>query len=277
MKITVLVENTAINDNFEAEHGLSLFIQHHDRKILLDAGSTDLFAKNAQKLGIDLDQVDYAVLSHGHYDHSGGFEKFFEINKHAKCYAHMGMDGEFYSSKGGMHYIGVPENVLRMEGRFKMARGLTPIDDGVYLLPHSTPDLTAIAEKAGLYRKVNGEFILDDFSHEQSLVIETSQGLVVFNSCSHSGAGAIIDEAKRAFGKNVYAYFGGLHMKGRKNGIDTCTFSSDQLDELADKIKAENVMHVFTGHCTGLPGLAELEKRLPGIVEPLATGKIIEI
>ena len=85
MKITVLTENTT-ELGLPVEHGLSLFIEIGDRRILFDSGQSDLFAKNAEALGVDLKTVDFAVLSHGHYDHGGGLKKFLEVNGKAKIY-----------------------------------------------------------------------------------------------------------------------------------------------------------------------------------------------
>ena len=76
MRIISLVENTSVNDAIKAEHGLSLYIESKNYKILFDMGQTDLFLKNAKRLGVDLSQVDIAILSHGHYDHGGGLEEF---------------------------------------------------------------------------------------------------------------------------------------------------------------------------------------------------------
>ena len=84
MRITCLAENTACN-GFEAEHGLSLYIETNGNRILFDMGQTDLFSGNAEKLGIDLNTVDFAVISHGHYDHGGGLRKFLEINQKSFC------------------------------------------------------------------------------------------------------------------------------------------------------------------------------------------------
>ena len=73
MKVTVLVENTAPQDSgLTPEHGLSLYIQYREHNILLDAGCSQAFAQNAKALGVDLKQVDLAVLSHGHFDHADG-------------------------------------------------------------------------------------------------------------------------------------------------------------------------------------------------------------
>lgn len=86
MQITVLAENTATDERFGKEHGLSLYIQTSCQNILFDMGQTELFLENARKLNIDLGEVDVAVLSHGHYDHGGGLSAFMEINGKAKVY-----------------------------------------------------------------------------------------------------------------------------------------------------------------------------------------------
>ena len=91
MKVTVLVDNTA-GVGLRGEWGLSFYIEYGDRTVLLDAGLSGLFAKNAEKMDIDLDRVDFAVLSHAHDDHANGLETFFKINDHAKLYVAHGCD-----------------------------------------------------------------------------------------------------------------------------------------------------------------------------------------
>ncbi len=85
MKITALIENTSAR-GLPTEHGLSLFVETAEHKFLFDMGQTDLFARNAETLGIALSKVDFAVLSHGHYDHGGGLNTFLALNDHAPVY-----------------------------------------------------------------------------------------------------------------------------------------------------------------------------------------------
>ena len=88
MRIVVLAENTTCSEQFTCEHGLSLLIETEREKILFDAGQTDLFAENAEKLGISLNDIDFAILSHGHFDHSGGMLTFLRQNQTAPLYIH---------------------------------------------------------------------------------------------------------------------------------------------------------------------------------------------
>ena len=279
VNITVLIENTG-DDSFVCEHGLSLFIETDNKKILLDAGSTDAFLENASELMIKPEEADFCVLSHGHYDHSGGFKEFLSRNNNQKVYEMEGFDGNYYSASGGnIHYIGVPEYILEnFKDNFITINKFTEISDGIYLVPHTTKELEKIGERAKLYIKKNNEFLPDDFSHELSLVIDTKKGLVIFNSCSHSGMENIVNEVKNVLpGKHIYAFFGGLHMKGKKDGKEICNFSDEQLDDLKDLINKENIDIVYTGHCTGKEGYEKLEKRVPDKLFHLTTGRNIFI
>ncbi len=273
MNITVLIENTSESELI-SEHGLSLWIEYGEKKILLDAGSSEAFAENAKKLGIELERADICVLSHGHYDHCGGFEVVFQKNANAMIYAQKSAVESYYSGSGGIiHEISIPQNVLAYRDRFILVDGYKEICEGIYLVPHSTLGLEKIGERSKLYKKVEDTIVADDFSHEQSLVIDTENGLVVFNSCSHGGVENIMREVKEACGgKHIYAYIGGLHMKGKVNGEDICTFSESEVDDLCDVIMTEGMEGIYTGHCTGIPGFVAMQKRLGEKIKPLGTG-----
>lgn len=279
MKIKVLIENTTDSD-LSCEHGLSLYIEYKNKNILLDAGSTEAFAENAGQMGVDLAAVDIAFLSHGHYDHSGGFGAFIRENQSAPVYAMASAMGRYASVSGGsLHDIGVPEPVKEMmKDRLVKIDKVTQVAEGITLVPHSTPGLEKIGERAGLYAW-NGlepgcDLTPDDFAHEMSLVLETEKGLLIFNSCSHGGVQNIIREVKEALpGKKIYAYIGGLHMKGKKDGEEICTFSEEEVKALADTISGEEIEVLLTGHCTGEPAIVMLEKYLPeGRILRLCTG-----
>ena len=277
MKITVLIENTTQSELL-CEHGLSLLIENNGKKILLDAGTTDKFLENARNMKLDLMDVDMCVLSHGHYDHSGGFYSYLQMNDVVKVYAMEKFDEEYFSSNGGMHEIGVPKDIIKEFGhRFIKVSEVTKIDEGVYLVPHTTKGLEKIGERTGLFKKVDGEMLPDDFAHEMSLVIDTEEGLTIFNSCSHGGFCNIIREVKEFFGdRSINAFVGGLHMKGMKDGVEYCTFSDEQITEIAVTMEQENIKKIYTGHCTGEAGFEKVRLACGDErVEKLYTGKII--
>ena len=285
MKIHVLIENTTDSD-LQCEHGLSLYIEYKGKKILLDAGSTEVFAENAKQMSIDLTAVDLAFLSHGHYDHSGGFGALIKVNKSAPVYAMESAMGRYASTSGGvMHEIGVPETVKEvLKERITAVNKVTQVAEGIVLVPHSTaPDkLAAIGEKAGLYREVKSKeysWLPDDFAHEMSVVFETNAGLVICNSCSHGGVQNIVEEVKNALpGQKIYAFVGGLHMKGRKDGEEICIYSEEEVKALAEYIQAAGVEVLLTGHCTGEPAIALLEKYLAeGQLMRLCTGTVYDL
>ena len=277
MKITVLIENTTQSELL-CEHGLSILIENNGRKYLLDAGTTDKFLDNAHNMNIDMYDVDMCVLSHGHYDHSGGFYTYLQTNSTVSVYAMEKFDGEYFSSNGGMHEIGVPKEILKdFVQRFIKVSEVTKIDEGVFLVPHTTMGLEKIGERTGLFKKIDGEIVSDDFVHELSLVIDNGDGLTIFNSCSHGGFCNIIREVKEYFGDRIInAFIGGLHMKGMKDGVEYCTFSQDQIDEIAVTMESEKVKKIYTGHCTGEVGFEKVRLACgDGRVEKLYTGKII--
>lgn len=108
VKIITLMENTQGEEGCAFEHGLSLYIETEKHKILADTGATGAFAENAEKLGVDLSSVDMVVLSHGHYDHSGGILTFTEKNRHARIYMQQKATGDFYH---GERYIGIDRRI----------------------------------------------------------------------------------------------------------------------------------------------------------------------
>lgn len=276
MKITVLVENTGPSE-LKIEHGLSLYIEFNDKKYLLDAGPSDSFFKNAHALSIDLDRVDKAVLSHGHYDHGNGFMVFLNQYKDKVVYGAKNIFDDYYSGSGGsVHYIGLSSKLKQMKNRFNTILKDTKIDEKIYLILDDVSNTKEIGVQKKLYKKVDDVLQPDNFDHELSLVFDTPKGLVICNSCSHAGLESIVDNIKKRLNKPVYAYVGGLHMKSTKNHIETSSFTEEQIQNLCIFIK-KNIQYVLTGHCTGNVSYDLLKKYLKDRIDFLTTGKTIEI
>ena len=271
LKVTVLVDNTD-GDGLKGEWGLSFYIEYNGKAVLLDAGLSPLFAVNAEKMGIDLNKVDLAVLSHAHDDHANGLERFFELNDHAMLYVAGGCAENCYDRPGLFYkYAGIPRGIMkRHEDRIIKADADMSIAGGIRLLGHTTPDL----EKLGLMEKMylrQGfmRYIPDDFSHEHSLVFEMDNGVVIFNSCSHAGADNIINEVSKAYpGKRILAMIGGFHLFNK---------SDEYVRAFAKRLEDAGALHIYKGHCTGKKAWDMLHDELGDKVHALRTGLVFEI
>ncbi|MCQ2555311.1 MAG: MBL fold metallo-hydrolase, partial [Clostridia bacterium] len=136
MKATVLVDNIS-NCELESEWGLSVYIEDKERNILVDFGASDMFIRNAEKLGKDLKKIDYSFLSHGHYDHGNGIPAFLKINDRAKVYMSSTVEENCYGydDDGNIIYEGIPEGTLGgFSERIVKVKGLNEIAEGLYTL-----------------------------------------------------------------------------------------------------------------------------------------------
>lgn len=270
MKITVVIEDTAPG-NLLKEWGLSLYIEYDDTNYLLDTGASSKFLENAEKLGVDIKAVDYAVLSHAHDDHSNGMDGFFEVNPTAPFYIREGVAENNYRKEGSqMVYEGIiPGTLNRYKDRIIYVKGDYRIAENVYLIPHKTPGLEKVGEASGMYLKSGDQMIPDNLFHEQSLVFDTSNGLVIFNSCSHGGADVIIKEVAETFkGREILAMIGGFHL---------FKTPEQEVRALAARLRATGVKNIYTGHCTGEKAYAILVEELGTLVTYLGTGEVFEL
>ena len=270
MKATVLVDNTP-GCGLGGEWGLSVYIEYGDKRILLDTGASGLFLKNAETLGLPIRDVDYAVLSHAHYDHADGMEDFFRANDKAGFYLRSGAGENCYTKVWLFRkYIGIPRHILeRFQDRIVFAEGDFELCPGVKLIPHKTAGLEAIGRRNRMYVRGPSGWQPDGFAHEQSLVLETDSGLAIFNSCSHGGADNIIREVMQTYpGQKVGAIIGGFHLFGRPEA---------EVRALARSIRDTGVGEVYTGHCTGKAAYQILREELGEAVRPLSVGTVIEM
>ncbi len=269
MRATVLADNIA-NENLHGEWGLSIFIQSGSNRILLDAGASALFLENAEKLSIDIANVDFGVLSHAHYDHADGLRAFFAANQKAKFYLRADAKENCYFKKWFIRkYIGLPRNILfEYRDRFVRVDGDYRLAEGIYLIPHKISGLSEIGRKNNMYVKQQGKWTPDQFAHEQSLVFDTGEGLVVFNSCSHAGVDGIIGEIEQTFPKKkMKAFVGGFHIYNQPEA---------KVRALAKRLKTTGVEKIYTGHCTGAKPFAILKEELGERVDQLRVGIVME-
>ena len=268
-KITVVVDNIS-SDGIKGEWGLSILAEYGGKKILLDAGGSDLFLQNMKTLGIDVKDIDYATLSHAHYDHANGLPALLDNNSKAKLYLRESTAEDCYTKiLFYRNYIGIPHGLYdKYSNRIETVTGDYKLMEGVYLIPHKTKNLERIGKREHMYRRTPNGWKPDNFSHEQSLVLDTDKGLVILNSCSHGGAANIINEVQRTFPeKKVYGLIGGFHLFNK---------SKKEIVELAQKMKSTGIEFVCTGHCTKNRAYNILKAELGDMVKQMRVGYQVE-
>ncbi|GAA0089167.1 MBL fold metallo-hydrolase [Clostridium perfringens] len=273
MRITTLVENTKISDEYENKHGLSFHIETEKHNILFDLGPKNTFLTNAKKLNINLEEVDIVVISHGHNDHGGGLEEFLKINNKAKVYIHKDAFNEYYSMAGIFKkYIGLDKE-LKKNPRIILTEGDMKIDDELYLFSvvenrHKVSKFNKV-----LYKRVDGMYLEDDFVHEQSLIITENNKNVLMGGCAHNDIRNIIDKAEVIIGKDLDYVISGFHIFNPSTGISE---SDLFINTLGDNLNKRNAKF-YTCHCTGMRAFKMLEEKLQDKIEYISTGQVLNI
>ena len=262
MKIITLIENSAISDSFSSEHGLSLYIETKECKILFDAGQTDAFAINAEKLGIDLTAVDFAVLSHGHYDHSGGLQRFLQINQKAPIYLSKYASNPYYH--GSERYIGIDPNLLNCE-RLILTGETHIINENMALYSCNENTAPFPIDSAGLTVLQNGQYVDDLFLHEQYLLIEEKSKKVLISGCSHKGILNIAEWFKPDI------LIGGFHFMN----IDPSA-EAHKLNKAANQLLTYPTTY-YTGHCTGTEQFSYMKSIMGNKLHSISSGSEIII
>lgn len=258
MKITALTENTSCDPRIGCEHGLSLYIEANGYKILFDAGQSDLFAANAERLGIDLTQVDLCVISHGHYDHGGGLRRFLALNDHAPVYLNRRAFAPYYN--GTEKYIGLDAS-LHESDRLVYVDEEAVIGDGLTLYACNERERKHPSSGAGLNTVIDGALIQDAFLHEQYLMIEDGGRRVLFSACSHKG---ILNIAEWFC---PHVLIGGFHLMKIED--------ESALADVAAQLNAGSTVY-YTCHCTGQEQFAVMRAHMDRL-HYLHAGQTIEI
>ena len=250
MRIVNLIENTLGEKEVLFEHGLSFYIETTHHKIMLDAGQTNACLENAKYLGIDLTKADTFVLSHGHYDHSGGLLEFAKQNPDAKIYIHKNAGLEYYH---GDKYIGIDPEILNIPKLIEIEN----IKKQVYQNPfYIDKEISIFSDIKGrllrpqgnfeLKRKEDEIFVQDEFEHEQYLVIENEGKIILLSGCAHNGILNILEKFKELYKKEPDIVISGFHMKKKIYTKKDETIFIETAKQL-QKTKAK----YYTGHCTG--------------------------
>ena len=238
MRWTVLADNRTNDPVQETEHGLSILLETECHRILLDTGASDMFIRNAERLGRDLSGVDYVFISHGHSDHAGGLKHLMAVNDKAKIIVSTdAIDGNFFSKRGHQHSIttawpDIPEERLLMISK------TCEIADGIHVIAH-IPQVHPIPKgNQNLFAETgDGSLMPDDFRHELAFYAD---GLL-FTGCAHSG----LENILAACPFPIHIVVGGFHLL---DGYET----KEEINALTQRLKANYpYTQFYTSHCTG--------------------------
>ncbi|WP_439181726.1 MBL fold metallo-hydrolase [Carboxylicivirga taeanensis] len=272
MRISTLIDNRQNQKQLKCEHGLSFLLQTHRYNILFDTGQSDNFLANARAMDIDLRTVDYVVLSHGHYDHTGGLPAFLELNSKARIIVHKMAFKERFSQSSKMtkaNGIGWSNKSDHCSERFILLDKDMELSDGTRILcqVRALKNFEVVNER--LVVKEGDKYVPDTFEDELILVAQNKQKVVVLCGCAHTGIVNILHTIKNRLHHNSFSCIaGGLHLNGSSPG---------DISHVIQGLAPFRVDKWLLNHCTGNEAFDHFTKAFPGVVTYAGSGYSISI
>ena len=254
--VTILCDNSVAGPGVLAEHGLSLHVEADGHAFVFDTGASGVFVGNAARLEIDLSQAVPVVLSHGHYDHTGGLATLLSAHGGREVIGHPEVFAAKYSRQRSRpaRAIGSPQSrrrLSRLGATFRLSAEPQEVAPGVIttgMVPRTT-DFEHIPSHFAVRR--GGKLAQDSFDDEQAVVVRTRRGLVVILGCAHRGLINTIRRAIELTGDGrVRAVIGGTHLAAA---------APPQVESTIKELRALDVGRLVACHCTGFGASAELK------------------
>lgn len=267
MKVVNLIEDTEGVTGCAFEHGLSFYMETVKHKILLDFGASAKTVENAKKLGIDLSKVDIGILSHGHYDHSGGILPLLQLNPNVIIYMQESAGNSYYHiKKDSKKYIGIAPEINNLP-QVKKINGNYIIDNEIELFSGITGRKFFASGNMKLKQEVDGGYIEDSFAHEQCAVIRQENFTLLFSGCAHNGILNIMDKYYELYKSYPTVAISGFHMIQKQ-------YSNKDLENI--KCTARELLKTgtifYTGHCTGQVAIEEMQKIMGSQLKVIHSG-----
>ena len=274
MIIKALVENTSVSNGYGSEHGLSLYIESKGRKILFDVGASNLFYENAKKMNVNISDIQYLVISHGHYDHGSGLKLFLKENKKANVFIHNLAFEKYYALRQNneLKYIGLEEE-LKNNKQITFTYEQLSIDDGIQVFSNVAQNKPLPTSNAGLLKEDNGQMKDDTFAHEQNLIVEEEGKTLLITGCAHNGIINILEHFYKMKGHMPDVVVGGFHLSSRSAGDNESIENIDKIGRLLLDTKAK----YYTCHCTGTEAYNYLKTIMGEKIDYLKTGMELTI
>lgn len=261
MKMITLIENKlGVEEDLHIEHGLSIYIEIDNKKILFDTGQSGDFIENAKKLKVNLKELDYVAISHGHFDHSGGLERLIkEVNPNFQMYLGNGFFNKKYSLRedGDYSYLGNPfdeDFLVKNAVKFKYVEDdITNLTENLMIFTNFQREEEFENTNPFMYLKDGEDYIKDEFLDEISLGINTRKGLVVIVGCSHVGILNIINTIESKTGLRIYGIIGGTHLVKEDD---------EKINSIIEYLREKEIKLIGACHCTGKQGETMLGQQL---------------
>jgi len=258
--LTVLCDNTAaMKEGIRAEHGFSVLIERGKTRILFDTGQSDVFWHNAEVLGKDLTSLDAVVLSHGHYDHTGGLLRLAQSSYRGPVVAHKDVLAPHYKKEGEnlLKYIGCPYSLSHLESRglsFRFAGSHEEVAPDIFFISGvpATNDFET-GDPRLVVKDEKGHLQPDPFFDDATLYLRTPEGLIVILGCSHRGAINILQRILTLEGDvPILIVMGGMHLS---------RVGTEQVSRTIDALEALNPRMIGVSHCTGQEAAEAMRRR----------------